>query len=107
MPTVAVAGKADKSATISAPVVVIVVDAVLLAALPSLLALVVPLRVDAPTVVGVPETVQVIFAPAATVTGGVGAQTTVKPAGRPATVQVAAVALKAGAAALEQVKVPL
>ena len=107
MPTVAVVGRADRSATISAPVVVIVVDAVLLAALPSLLALVVPFKVDAPTVVGVPETVHVIFAPAATVAGGVGAHTTVKPAGKPATAQVAAVALKAGVAALEHVNVPL
>ena len=58
----------------SEPVAPIVAVAVLLAALPSLVALVVPDSVDEPVVVGVPETVQVILAPAATEVGGVGAQ---------------------------------
>ena len=58
----------------SEPVAPIVAVAVLLAALPSLVALVGPDSVDEPVVVGVPETVQVILAPAATEVGGVGAQ---------------------------------
>ena len=58
----------------SEPVAPIVAVAVLLAGLPSLVAPVVPVSVDEPVVVGVPETVQVILAPAATEVGGVGAQ---------------------------------
>ena len=106
MPTVAVAGSADRSAIISAPVVVIEVDAVLLAGLPSLLAVVVPEIALVPVAVGVPETVQVIAAPAATLAGGVGEQLVVRPAGRPLTAHVADVAVSAGDAALVQVNVP-
>ena len=81
--------------------------AVLLAALPSLVAPVVPERAAVPTVVGVPETVHVIDAPAATAVGGEGTHDVVRPAGKPLTAHVAAVAPSAGAAALEQVNVPL
>ena len=107
MPTVAVAGSADRSAIISAPVVVIDVDAVLLAGLPSLLARVVPDNTLVPTAVGVPETVQVMLAPAATLVGGVGEQLAVRPAGKPEIAHVAAVAVSAGDAAFEQANVPL
>ena len=90
----------------SAPVTEIVVDAVLLATLTSLVAPVVPLTVDDPTVVGVPETVHVIDAPGATLAGGTGAHMVVKPAGSPDTAQVAPVAATSGAAPFEQVNVP-
>jgi hypothetical protein len=90
----------------SEPVVVIVVDAVLLAAFGSLLAPVVPLIVDAAGVVGVPETVHVILAPGATVLGGDGAHDVVSPAGKPVTAHAALVAVMAGAAAFEHVNVP-
>ena len=90
----------------SEPVVAMVVEAVLLATTGSLVAPVVPLTVELPTVVGVPETVQVMAALGATVAGGVGAQDVVRPAGRPVTAQVADVAAMAGDAALVQVKVP-
>jgi hypothetical protein len=106
VPTVAVAGKPERSGAISAPSTVTVVVAVLLAALPSLLAPVVPDSVAAPGVVGVPETVHVMLPPAATAVGGTGAQTVVRPAGKPETAHVAAVAASVGAAALEQVKLP-
>lgn len=91
----------------SEPVTEIEAVAELFAALPSLPAPVVPVSVLDPTVVGVPETVQVIDAPGATVTGGVGAHDVVSPAGNPATVHVAAVAASNGAAPFEQVNVPL
>ena len=107
MPTVAAAGRPVRSDTISEPVEPIVAVAVLLVLLPSLLAPVVPVSVLAPLAVGVPETVHAIDAPGATLTGGVGAQDAVRPAGKPASEQVAAVAAIAGAAALEQVKAPL
>jgi hypothetical protein len=101
-----VAGKPDKSGVMSEPAVAMTVEAVLLAELPSLVALVVPLTVDDPVAVGVPETVQTICAPAATEVGGVGVHDVVRPAGRPLTAQVALVAASAGEPAFEQVKVP-
>ena len=91
----------------SEPVVAIDVAAVLFVALPSLVAPVVPAIGLVATVVGVPETVQVIEAPAATAAGGTGTHDVVRPAGKPLTAQVAAVAPSAGAAALEHVNVPL
>ena len=91
----------------SEPVVVINAPAVLLAALPSLVAPVVPVNVLEPTVVGVPDTVQVTVAPAATVAGTVGEHDVVSPGGRPLTAHDAVVALTAGAAALVQLNVPL
>lgn len=60
----------------------------------SFVAPVVVVTVDVPVAVGVPETEQVIEAPAATVAGGVGVQVPmVTPAGRPVVEQVALVAL--------------
>lgn len=75
----------------------------LLARLGSFVAPVVPVTVTLPTVVGVPDTVQVMAAPGATVAGGAGEQTVVNPAGKPLTAHEALVAAIAGAAALEQV----
>ena len=72
-----------------------------------MLAPVVPVSVDDPTVVGVPETVQVMTPAGATVVGGVGEHDVVKPAGNPLTAHVAAVAAIAGAAAFIHVNVPL
>jgi hypothetical protein len=81
--------------------------AVLLAALPSFPAPVDPDSADVPTAVGVPETVHVIVALGAREAAGtVGEQVVIKPAGRPAKAQLAAVAAIAGAPALAQVKVP-
>ena len=91
----------------SEPVVAIKAPAVLLAALPSLVAPVVPESVLEPGVVGVPETVHVTVAPAATVAGTAGAHDVDSPAGNPLTAHVALVALNAGAPALVQVNVPL
>ena len=107
VPTVAVAGRPVKSGTISEAVVVNVAVAVLLAALPSLVAPVVPVNVDEPGEVGVPETVQVIAPPAATVAGGVGVHDVLRPAGRPDSAHDAEVAVREGAAAFVHVKVPL
>lgn len=107
VPTVPVAGSADRSAIISAPVVVIDVDAVLFAGLPSLLAVVEPEIALVPTVVGVPDTVQVILAPVATLVGGAGTQLVVRPAGRPLTAHDADVAVSAGEAAFVHVNVPV
>ena len=107
MPTTAVVGKPLRSGVISEPVTFSEAVALLFAGLPSLVAPVVPVSVLEPTAVGVPETVQVNFAPAATVAGGVGAQLVLRPAGKPLTAQVAAVADAVAAAALVQVKVPL
>ena len=90
----------------SEPTAVIVVVAVLLAELPSLVAPVVPGSVELPSADGVPETVQVMLAPGATAVGGVGAHEVVRPAGKPETAQVAAVAPSTGAAAFEHVNVP-
>lgn len=75
----------------------------LLAALSSFVAPVVPLSVELPAAVGVPETVQSIEAPAATVVGVEGAHDAVKPAGSPLIAHDAAVAATAGALAFEQV----
>ena len=91
----------------SEPVTATVVVALLFERSPSLLALVVPVTVDDATVVGVPETVQVILAPAATEVGGTGEHVVVKPAGSPLTAQVAAAAVCVADAALVQVNVPL
>jgi hypothetical protein len=91
----------------SDPVTAIAAVAVLLAALPSLVAPVVPVRDAEPTVVGVPETVHVITPAGAMVVGGVGVQDVVSPAGNPATEQAAPVAAIAGVVAFEQVNVPL
>ena len=91
----------------SEPVTVTVWVAVLLARLGSFDAEVVPDNIAAPTTVGVPETVHVILAPAATVAGGVGAHDVVSPAGSPLTAHDALVAAIAGNAAFEHVNVPL
>jgi hypothetical protein len=106
VPTVAVAGKPLRSGTISEPVVVIDFDAVLFATIGSLLAPVVPLIVEAPGVVGVPETVHVMAALGATVLGGVGVHDVISPAGSPLTAHAALVAAIAGDAAFVQVNVP-
>jgi hypothetical protein len=74
-----------------------VIVPVLFAALVSPVALVVIVALIGALVVGVPEIVQVIAAPAARVWGGAGRQLALNPGGRPATAQVtlaaAAVAL--------------
>lgn len=77
--------------------------AVLLAALPSLVAPVVPLAVNDPAAVGVPVTEHEMVAPGATVAGGAGMQFALRPAGRPLIAQAALVAAIAGALALVQV----
>lgn len=107
MPTVAVAGNPDRSGVISEPLTASVVVAVSLAGLLSLPAPVVPVSVLDPVLTGVPATVQVILAPAATVAGGVGEQVVLRPAGRPLIVHDAFVALAVAVAELVQVKVPL
>lgn len=107
MPTVAVAGNPDRSGVISEPLTASVVVAVSLAGLLSLPAPVVPVSVLDPVLTGVPATVQVILAPAATVAGGVGEQVVLRPAGRPLIAHDAFVALAVAVAELVQVKVPL
>jgi hypothetical protein len=107
VPTVAVVGRPDRSGVMSDPVVVSVAVAVLLAALESLVAPVVPLTVETAGVVGVPVTVQTICAPGATDDGGTGEHDVERPAGKPVTAQLAAVAVTAGAAAFLHVKEPL
>ena len=67
-------GRPERSGDMSEPIAPMVTVAALLAGLPSLVAPVVPAIVLDPMAVGVPETVQVIFAPGATVAGGGGAQ---------------------------------
>lgn len=79
----------------------------LLAAVPSLVAPVVPLSVDEPVAVGVPDTVHEIVPPGAIVAGGVGVQDDVRPAGNPVMEHAALDAVTAGDAAFEQVYVPL
>ena len=91
----------------SEPAVARTVEAVLLAGLPSLDAPVVPVTVDDPVVVGVPETVHVILAPAANAAGGVGAHDVVRPGGRPVTAHDAFGAANAGAPAFEHVNEPV
>ena len=103
----AVAGRPERSGDMSEPAVALTVLALLLAGLPSLLAPVVPETDEEPVVVGVPETVQTICAPAATEAGGVGVHDVVRPAGKPVTAQLAEVAAKAGDAAFVQLNVPL
>ena len=108
MPTVAVSGRPLRSGVISAVVVAIDVVAVLFAVLVSLVAPVVPVRVLVPLAVGVPDTVQVIEVFGATLIGcGPGAHDTVRPAGRPPTAHVAAVAVISGDGPLVQLNVPL
>lgn len=104
----AVAGKPDKSGTISDCCTTNEAVAVLFGKLRSLVALVVPVTVTVPAAVGVPETVHVIAEPGVTIAAGdVGEQTLDNPAGNPLMAQVAAVASIYGAAALEHVYVPV
>ena len=79
---------------------------VLFGILPSLDAPVEPVNVLVPGVVGVPETVQLIEAPGATLAGGVGEQDVVRPAGSPLTVQLAPTAATSGDAPFAHVNVP-
>ena len=102
-----VVGKPDKSGVMSEPVTVKVPVAELLARLGSFDAAVVPVSAAAPIVVGVPETVHVMTPAGATVAGGVGEHEVLNPEGRPLTAHDALVAAIAGAAAFEQVKVPV
>jgi len=89
------------------PVTTIDRVAVLLPALLSFVAPVVPVAVELPIAVGVPETGHTIVPPAATVAGGTGVQVpTVRPAGRPASEQVAPDAWNNGEAPAVQVKEP-
>jgi hypothetical protein len=106
-PIVAVAGKPERFGVMSEPVTAIAVVAVLFAVFGSFPAPVVPVTVDDPSAVGVPVTVHEITPDGATDVGGKGVHDCVKPAGRPETEQAAAVAVIAGAAAFEQVNVPL
>jgi hypothetical protein len=81
----------------SEPAVLMVVAAwllppVVVPPLTSLPAPVVTLTAELPTAVGVPLTVQVMTPPMATVAGVAGEHTLVRPAGRPATAQLALVA---------------
>ena len=91
----------------SAPVVAMLVVAVLFAVFGSFVAPVVPVMGAVPTAVGVPETVQVILWPGKTSLGEVGEQTVERPAGRPATAHVACVAVMRGAVPFEHMNVPL
>ena len=76
--------------------------------LESLVAPVVAVSVLAPTAVGVPLTGQEMLEPAATVAGGAGVHVpTVTPAGRPASEQVALVALAVAVALFVHFSVPL
>lgn len=108
VPTAALEGNPETSGVMSAPLMVTVRVAVLLAATPSLVAPVVPFTVEAPVAVGVPETEHVIVAPAASeATGTAGTQpVTVTPAGSPLTAHVALAAASDGEAAAVQVNVP-
>jgi hypothetical protein len=106
-PTVAVAGSPERSGTMSEPLAASTVVAVLFAVFGSFDAPVVPVTVDVDGVVGVPVTEHVIVAAGATVVGGTGEHVAVRPAGKPVTPQAAAVAATAGAAAFEQVNVPV
>ena len=60
-----------------------------------------------PVLTGVPETVHVILAPAATLAGGVGEHDVLRPVGKPLRAQAALVAVAVAAAAFVQLKVPL
>jgi hypothetical protein len=102
-----VRGRPERSGTMSEPLAASTVVAMLLAVFGSFDAPVVPLTVEELGAVGVPETVHVIVAPGATVVGGVGEHDVVSPEGKPVTPQLAAVAATAGAAAFEQVNVPV
>jgi hypothetical protein len=102
-PISAVAGNPERSGCMSEPVMAMVVVSVLLPVLKSFDATVRPFRVDEPTVVGVPETVQRMLAPGATVAGVAGAHTCVSPAGNPDTEQSTLVAAIAGDTALVHV----
>jgi hypothetical protein len=105
-----------KDGTMSEPAVIMELVAVLLPPLvapplPSLVAPVVNVNAEAPNAVGVPETVQVITAPTATVAavGTAGEHEVFKPAGKPAIAQVvfALAGAVAAGAVLVQVNVPL
>jgi hypothetical protein len=110
-----VAGIPANDGTISEPVMAIELVAVLLppAVVPPLTSFAAPVVNDSgaiPEAVGVPETVQVITAPMATVpaVGTVGKHTVDKPVGSPAIAQVVKVLAAAVAVAeLVQVNVPL
>lgn len=91
----------------SEPVTLMAVLPVLFDVTASLVAPVVPVIGELPTVVGVPETVHEMTPPGATVAGGVGLHVAVKPAGKPLTAHVAPVAATAGEAAFAHVNVPL
>jgi hypothetical protein len=73
----------------------------------SFVALVVPLMVDDPVVVGIPVTVHRMLEPGASNAGDVGLQTVVSPAGSPATEQVGEIAATKGAAPFVHLNVPL
>ena len=113
VPTVAVAGSPLRSGAMSVPVTVSVANAELLPPVPvpplvSLVAPVVAVSEDDPTVVGVPVTGQEIVTP--TAIGGLGEQApTDSPAGNPLSAQVAFVAAAVGAvdALLVHLSVPL
>lgn len=106
-PAVAVVGRPERSGVMSEPVTDSEAVAVLFAATLSLPAPVEPDKVELPTAVGVPVTVQVIVAPGATEAAGtVGEHDVLRPAGRPASAQVALVAAMEGAAALVHVYEP-
>lgn len=68
---------------------------------------VVPVTVMVPADVGVPDTVQVIVPPGATLVGGVGEHDDIRPAGNPEIAHVAAVACRNGDVAFVQVYVPV
>jgi hypothetical protein len=107
-PSVALAGNPVMSGLMSEPVTAIVVAAVSFVALRSFDAPVVPPIAALVTgVVGVPDTVHVIDAPAASgvLVGTVGVHDVVRPAGRPVTAQPALIAAAAGEAAFVHLNV--
>jgi hypothetical protein len=97
----------DLARAMTGSTMLIAAVAVLLDAIASLLAPVVPVTVLVPVAVGVPETVHVIAAPAATVVGGAGAHDDDNPVGNPVMAQVACVALTGDDATFVQEYVPL
>lgn len=105
-PTSAVAGRPERFGCMSEPEIVSVPVSELFPVLKSFEAIVRPLSGNDPVAVGVPETVQTIEAPGATVAGVVGEQVDVRPAGKPETLQRTFVAAIDGALAFVQVKVP-
>ena len=79
------------------------IEAVLFDGLPSLVAPVAPGTVVLPFAVGVPETVQTMLAPGATVVGVDGEQLAERPGGKALTAQDAAIALAGATTELRQV----